>query len=312
MKRSFSCIIWSLTLALAGASLQAQNVSFAPYRAPTGTELFSPGVLSNSFYQRDLAFAPDGGSLIYSHVISVGSRAVLVERKIVDGNWSLPQVLPFSAGPYDIEPFFSIDGNKLYFASNRTGSNGFDIWVVDKHSDGSWGTPENLGSPVNTSNNEFYPAVDEQGTLYWTAKRENGVGGEDIWQATPEGDSYTDVKPVPGDLNTTFDEFNAHVNAKGTRILFSSFGRPDGNGGGDLYSSSKSGGSWGAGSNRGTIVNSSSLDYCPAFSLDGKYFFFTSDKPVQNNASVSDAFDVAGIANLIMSPGRGNIYWKKF
>lgn len=296
------------------ASTQAQNVSFAPYPEPANTEVFAPGILSNSYYQRDLAFSPDGKSIVYSHVISVGGTAVLVERKIEDGQWSLPVKLPFSTGShYDIEPFFDPNGDKLYYASNRSGNTGFDIWVVERATDGTWGTPTRLGNTVNTNIDEFYPAVDGQGIIYWTTRRDGGAGGEDIWMASPEGDDFTDPKPVPGDLNTNFDEFNAHINPAGSRIVFSSFGRPNGNGGGDIYTSRISGDTWGNGIKRGADVNSASLDYCPAFSLDGRYFFFTSEKQVPNsNNDVADALDVAGIVRMLASPAAGNIYWKKF
>lgn len=315
MKHLFHCLkafcfigICSLT-----TGLTAQNVSFAPYPEPAGTELFAPGILSNAFYQRDLTFSPDGQSLVYSHVISIGGTAVLVERKIEDGQWSLPQVLPFSTGTaYDIEPFFTPDGSELYFASNRTGSRGFDIWKVEKLKANDWGTPEKLGDVINTTGDEFYPALDGQGILYWTTRRSGGAGGEDIWMAIPEGGDFADPKPVPGDLNTSFDEFNGHINPAGNRIVFSSFGRPTGSGGGDLYSSRKSGESWGSGIKRGTDVNSASLDYCPAFSVDGRYFFFTSEKPVSSTPQVSDAFDVPGLVGMLAAPANGNIYWKKF
>ena len=32
-----------------------------------------------------------------------------------------------------------------------------------------WSNPKNLGAPVNTSNNEFYPSLAKNGNLYFTS-----------------------------------------------------------------------------------------------------------------------------------------------
>ena len=53
--------------------------------------------------------------------------------------------------------------------------------------------------------------------------------------------------------------------------------RPDGLGSGDLYISFREhDGSWMEPVNMGEPVNSSTLEYCPVVSPDGKYLFFTS------------------------------------
>src|SRR5262245_25671715 len=56
-------------------------------------------------------------------------------------------------------PIESRDGLSLYLASNRPGtSGGNDIWVADRLSkDAPWGTPQNLGAPVNSAANDFCP-----------------------------------------------------------------------------------------------------------------------------------------------------------
>src|SRR3954464_5738918 len=56
-------------------------------------------------------------------------------------------------------PIQSPDGLSLYMASNRPGGlGGNDIWVAQRESrDARWGTPVNLGAPVNSSANDFCP-----------------------------------------------------------------------------------------------------------------------------------------------------------
>lgn len=60
-------------------------------------------------------------------------------------------------------PIESPDGLSLYIASNRAGSVGGpgdlnDIWVATRPSiDAPWGTPVNLGAPVNSAAADFCP-----------------------------------------------------------------------------------------------------------------------------------------------------------
>ncbi len=271
-------------------------------------ELYYP--FSNQYYQRDFAMSPDGQHVVYTHVKQVGQQAVLVERFFENGSWSLPSVLSFSEGPYDIEPVFSLDGNQLFFVTNKQhsgNSNGnFDIWQVSLNSDGSWGTPEPLPAIINTSANEFYPSVDAAGNLYFTAAYDRGVGGEDIWMASKTADGYGPPEGLPSTVNTTFDEFNAMVFEN--TLYFSSFGRPDGIGGGDLYRSQKSS-NWQNAVNMGTPVNTDRLDFCPSISPDGQFLFYTSEAPITvEQFTVNDILNIGEVAQALLIPKGGNIY----
>ena len=73
----------------------------------------------------------------------------------------------------------SPDGRELYFVSNRPGGYGdMDIWksVLEQ---GTFSTPVNLGSTINTSHDEMSPFIhtDNQ-TLYFAS---DGHPGLAIW-----------------------------------------------------------------------------------------------------------------------------------
>lgn len=76
------------------------------------------------------------------------------------------------------------EGAKLFFSSNRGGGMGaYDIWVAT-YSGGAWGSPVNLGAPVNTDAYEHSPAVSLDGEiLYFASTRPGGYGGYDLWYA---------------------------------------------------------------------------------------------------------------------------------
>src|SRR4029079_9052859 len=90
------------------------------------------------------------------------SCSPIVGARFVDGRWTMPEVAPFSGRYSDADPFITADGKKFYFISRRPApgktSRDLDIWVMDKTETG-WSEPRNLGQPVNSNDNEWYPTV---------------------------------------------------------------------------------------------------------------------------------------------------------
>ncbi len=102
-----------------------------------------------------------------------------------DGNWSDVEELPFNNDNYSVaHPAMSLDGKKLYFASDMPGTTGeSDLWYVDIYKDGSYGDPINLGQKVNTEGRESFPYIAEDGALYFTSDALVGFGGFDLFKA---------------------------------------------------------------------------------------------------------------------------------
>jgi outer membrane protein OmpA-like peptidoglycan-associated protein len=61
------------------------------------------------------------------------------------------------------------------------GLGGEDIWKVSVNGD-SYGTPENLGNKVNSADNEIFPFIAEDETLYFSSNKEGGLGGLDVYK----------------------------------------------------------------------------------------------------------------------------------
>ena len=102
-----------------------------------------------------------------------------------DGNWSDVEELPFNNDNYSVaHPALSLDGKKLFFASDMPGTTGeSDLWYVDIYKDGSYGDPINLGQKVNTEGRESFPYIADDGTLYFTSDALLGFGGFDVFKA---------------------------------------------------------------------------------------------------------------------------------
>ncbi|MEI9810652.1 MAG: hypothetical protein WDO16_23810 [Bacteroidota bacterium] len=287
-------------------------------QAPASPQVFAENQVSTGFNERDFTLSPDGTELFYSIQSPKGVfQSIIYRQRNSSGNWSEPVLAPFAGKFSDIEAAFSPDGKKLFFSSNRplsgTVIKDFDIWVVEKKN-GKWGEPENLGSPINTEADEFYPSITRSGNLYFTAAYKKGVGKEDIYIAKWENGKYNDPVAMDTAVNSKAYEFNAFVSPGEDFIIFTAYGRSDDKGQGDLYISLKNdSGKWQPAKNL-SLLNSPKLDYCPFVSFDKKILFFTSERNTIKSAFTEQPAKLNDLLKSFSSPlnGGGDIYWISF
>jgi Tol biopolymer transport system component len=307
-------LLSTLILSFRTLALIAQN-TIVLTNPPAQAEIFT---VSTGFGERDFALSPDGNEIFYTLQSPQGIfQTIVYRKKAADGTWSKPEIAPFAGKYSDLEPAFSTDGTKLYFASNRPVQGNtpkdFDIWVVSREN-GQWGEPQNLGAPINTPEDEFYPAVARNGNIYFTASYKTAVGKEDIFVAKFEAGRYGQPIPLDTAVNSKTYEFNAFVSPDEDYIIFTSYGRKDDKGRGDLYMSIKDAkGQWLPAKNLG-MLNSNRLDYCPFVSPDKKILFFTSERINIPNAYVIAPATIDDLLKRYTSPqnGAGDIYWVSF
>jgi len=285
---------------------------------PSNVTMFGEGALSTAINERDFALSPDGTEIFYTISTPRSTFQTIVWiKKTGKGDWSVPEVAPFAGEFSDLEPVFSHDGKTIFFSSNRplTGSElkDFDMWKVSRTASG-WGKPENLGTVVNTGADEFYPSIARNGNLYFTASYKGGPGREDIYMSEFRNNQYQAPAALDTMVNSKAYEFNAFVDPNEQYILFTSYGRKDDSGGGDLYIATKdANGKWAPARNL-TDLNSKNLDYCPFVSPDGKTLFFTSERhqlPVSFTGSKATFQKIKDVAGNPLN-GTGNIYWVSF
>jgi len=283
---------------------------------PTEATLFAEGFISTSMNERDFAISSDGKEIYYTIFTPESSFQTIVFSTLGEKGWSKPEVVPFAGKYSDLEPAFSADGNKMYFASNRPLAGNkpkdFDIWVVERTGK-TWGEPKNLGSTINTESDEFYPSITKSGNLYFTAQYKEGIGKEDIFIAQWSADHFE--KPIPLDtaVNSKSYEFNAFVDPDEKFILYTGYGRKNDKGRGDLYMSVKDvNGKWIPSKNL-TTLNSTRLDYCPYVDPEKKILFFTSERnTLPTSFEIKTNYNqIKEISNSTLN-GTGNIYWISF
>ncbi len=240
-------------------------------------ELVGRGVLSTGLDERDFALSAAGDRIIYT-VWSSGKGTLVELRR----NRLGPRVVSFSGRDSDLEPVFAADG-RLYFVSNRplpgTTRSDFNIWSVEL-TDRGWGEPEPLPGAINTEADEYYPSLTRDGTLYFTAVYDDGMGKDDLYRArrAPDG-TYPRVERLPAPVNSEFWEFNAAIDPDERYLVFTVAGRLSGPGRGDLAVSFRTPDDrWSA-----PVlidINSPALDYCPSIAPDGQTLYFSSRRAI--------------------------------
>jgi Tol biopolymer transport system component len=310
--------ILTVFLFLAGRMAIAQ-ITYPGNTLPADTPaIFAPGLLTDGFNNRDFTISPAGDEVFYT--LQQRSISTILHLKKVNGQWSKPEVAPFAGKYRDLEASFSPDGKTLFFASDRplqkdsAAKKDFDIWQAAKLPNGNWGEPVNLGPVVNTAKNEFYPSVTKNGNLYFTVEADYGKGKEDIVVCKLTKQGYTAPVSLGEGVNSAKYEFNAFVDPDEEYILFTSFGREDDMGGGDLYISHKDkNGAWLPAKHLPAGINSAVIDYCPYVSPDKKYLIFTSSR-LNKQMTDGKPKNYKLIQKLVNSPGNGqdDLYWLKF
>jgi len=319
MRYLLFCLIGLFSVIISSDYVVAQSGGLPDLlKAPSEPMVFAPGVVSTNLYERDMAISPDGQEMFYTLQSPLGLfSTIMYLYKNGKGIWSSPQVAPFSGKYSDMEPAFTQDGQKLFFVSNRSvkgdSLKDYDIWQIEKK-DGQWVHPVNLGAPINTPENEFYPSVANNGNLYFTANYPRGKGKEDIYVAHWMNGKYAEPVSLDSAVNSPLYEFNAFVSPDESFIVFTSYGRKDDMGRGDLYISTKDqSGNWKPAKNL-TWLNSPRLDYCPFVSFDKKLFFFTSERNTIKEKYDGQPADYQQLIDSYLGilNGNANIYWVSF
>ena len=152
--------------------------------------------------------------------------------------WSPPTILQIKVDSNTTlgHPTISEDEMTLIFSSDLSGGyGGKDLWIVKKQKRGKWSDPVNLGPAVNTSNDEMFPFLHSDGTLYFASSGHIGMGGFDIFKSyLDENDMYSSITNLKFPVNTSANDFGMIIEKSGERGYLTS-DRSGGKGGDDIY-----------------------------------------------------------------------------
>ena len=286
-------------------------------QTPPGAEpeLFAPGLVCSGLLDRDVTMTPDGDELYFCMTAAGYKYATILFTKRVDGVWTEPAVAPFADNPawMNIEPAISPDGARFFFLSNRPDGDeqagDSDIWVMDREGD-AWGEPYNLGAPINSDAQEFYPSPTADGTLYFT-RSEPGTRIHYILRSRLVDGVYQEPERLPSQVNCGRNRFNAFVAPDESYVIVPTAGLADTRGGVDYYITFRSeDDAWTEPLNMGDRVNSSDgSEWSASVSPAGRVLFFMSAR--QPDLEPDAPLDYGRLLDMQSRPQNGNadIYW---
>ena len=283
-------------------------------------EIFAPGIISTGLYERDVAITSDGKEIYYS--LAMGKYATIMVARLANERWGEPEVASFASDLqyFNFEPGLSHDGKRMFFLSNRPpkgqepkpGWGHQNIWVADRLADGSWSEPYDLGSPICTSADEFFPSLTLEGTLYFTRSvAENKFA---IFRSRLVNGQYAEPEMLPASVNQNGNPTNAVIAPDESYLVACAAGsqgagKPAGPRYYVFFRSKED--KWSEGICLGDEINHPGVTaISPSISPDGHYFFFASTKS-KSLASAAEKLTLSKILEFDKTPqnGRSDIYW---
>ena len=153
--------------------------------------------------------------------------------------WNVTE-LEINSAYYSMKnPALSCDGKTLYFSSDMPdGYGNYDIYKSEIKDDGSLGEPINLGQKINTEEQEVFPHMCCDNTLYFSSTGHLGLGGLDVFYSKNVDGKWSNVRNVGLPVNSNSDDFAFKMGDDCT-IGFVSSNRAGGVGSDDVYAVKK-------------------------------------------------------------------------
>ena len=205
------------------------------------------GDINSMYHEGPLTISKDGKTMYFSrndfnkNVLGKDDDGMtqlkIYKASLIDGLWTNIEPLSFNSNAYSTgHPALNNDNTKLYFTSDMPGGlGGSDIYYADINSDGTFGTPQNLGAVVNTDKNEMFPFINSENALFFASDGHPGLGLLDIFgTSVDKNNSIVSVLNLGVPVNSRKDDFSFFMNDDGLSGYFAS-NRDDGVGSDDIY-----------------------------------------------------------------------------
>lgn len=205
-----------------------------------GNPVLVAGDVNTKFHEGTLDITPDGKYMFFTRVdyyqgdyekAEDGESKLTIYRAFnAGGEWKDVTTTSLASKEYGVgHPSITKDGTTIYFASEVPGGyGGTDIYKADLK-DGEISNPVNLGPTVNTSGDDSFPHISDDGTLFFSSNGHLGLGGLDVFK-------YKDgkVTNMGMPINSPLDDF-AFNYSETTGKGFLSSNREGGKGSDDIY-----------------------------------------------------------------------------
>lgn len=209
-----------------------------------------------------------------------------------NGKWNnAVPVMDINTPQNEGAPSLSADGQTLIFTAcetadgswggNRQGIGSCDLFFTIKAGN-QWQPAKNFGPSINSGSWESQPSYSADGrTLFFIRGKRTarGIREQDIYYSYLMDDGrWLPARPIPGKVNTIFEEESVMIHPDGHTLYFSSNGHP-GMGGLDIYMSELlPSGEWDTPRNLGYPINTKGNENSIQVMASGKVALFASER----------------------------------
>ncbi len=163
------------------SKLDGENWTFPE---PLGSDI------NTSHWETSACLTPDGNTLYFvsDRPGGLGGRDIWTCTKLPNGKWSKANNVgaPINTEYDEESPFIHPDNNILFFSSKgHNNMGGFDIFFSER-TDKGWGEPQNMGYPLNTTDDDLYYVTSPDGLrgYYSSSLQADGLGEKDIYMVS--------------------------------------------------------------------------------------------------------------------------------
>ena len=153
------------------------------------------GTVNSKYWESQPALSGDGQTLYFSsnRPGGKGKRDIWMSTIDANGRWTRPQCLNINTGGNEYSPFIHVNGKSLFFSSDGYGGYGrLDLFQSELDETGKWGTPKNLGYPINNSG--------DQAALFITADGLKGYYSDGIMKDGKRVKDLLNVFDIPKEI----------------------------------------------------------------------------------------------------------------
>jgi len=271
-----------------GSIIYAQNEQEFPVikgdylgQTPPGDTpmVFARGIISDNYQQHGVpSFSPNGKVVLWQTNRRPANDngkwlTFSMTMRCIGDRWTAPEVSPYAS-----MPFFSIDGQRIYFADKEN-----DLSYVEKQGNG-WSEPKSFGLVARFPElkNVFFPSIARNGTIYFMGYAEGQWNNSGIYRAELINGEYSKPELLPPGINTpgSMRNWAPFIAPDESYLIFcSTRGLPKSDQG-DLFVCFRQPDlSWTDPVSLGEPINTNQMERFSTVSSDGKYLFFTRDTP---------------------------------
>jgi len=173
------------------------------------------------YHTSNPSFSNDGNRMYFTRSLLEGNE--VIESRVYmsnksDSGWDGAEELNIN-GEFQIKhpAVGELFGTEvLFFASDMEGGEGrFDIYYASHEGGGQYASPVNLGSVINTIEDEVSPYYNE-GTLYFSSDGHPSMGGQDINYTSWNGSMWSAPINMGFVYNSSYDDIDFTLNKDGS------------------------------------------------------------------------------------------------